>query len=116
MQTESMPEIPTPEDAWQFVVDTLRDATLELIDLTSEEREALATNFWNSHTSILEKYENIQPGISEQVFLLFEQSGDEKRQANQEYFEEVILPKIKKRAFLNGMIGRQVLPPLTTEG
>ena len=108
MKPELTPEVPKAIDPWQFVVDTLRDATIQLIDLTNEEIEALTTNFWNSHTALLEKYEQIQPGISERVFLVFEQLGNQKQREVQEHFEKVILPKTKRRAFINGMLGHQV--------
>ena len=108
MKSELTPEAPKPIDPWQFVVDTFRDATIQSIDLTNEEIEALTANFWKSHIALLEKYEQIKPGISEQIFLMFEQLGNQKQREVQEHFEKVILPKTKRRAFIDGMLGHQV--------
>jgi len=104
MKSELMPEIPTTSDSWQFVVDS-----------TDEEREALMVDFWNSHLRLLEKYEKIQPGISEKVFLLFEKSAHESNQVLQEHFEKVTLPKLKRRAFIDGVLGRRVMLPWKIE-
>jgi hypothetical protein len=111
MKNELMPGVQSVNEAWQVVIDNLRSATMQLIDLTDTEKAALQDTFWHSHPAIMEKYEIINPGITEQVFLSSEELCNTKLQADQDYFDKVTLPKVKRRAFISGLLGRQIVFP-----
>lgn len=92
--------------SWQAVTDSMKTATLELVpDLTSEELAFLEKNFWHHHVRIMEKREVFDPGITERVFNRAEEITFARRQAEQEHFDKVTLPKIKRSALLRGIFG-----------
>lgn len=100
------------EETWRILADHLLGATLELIEVNDEEKMLLQESFWSVHPQLLAREEKVRPGISEQVFIRFEQIATEYRKFEMIQFEEETLPAVKrearKSAFLREMIG---LPP-----
>lgn len=113
------PNTPSPEEqlrqigeanerAWAGVVSALQQATFEYIEVSDEERQLLNENFWAVHSAVLERAELFQPGVARAIFDRAELIGQERRQHEMDVFENETLPKIKRSAFLRGLIG---LPP-----
>jgi hypothetical protein len=97
--------------SWEGVVSSLKTATLELIpDLSAEELQGLEDSFWKTHVALLEKAEQTIPGISAQIFDRAEEITAARRRAEQQFFEATTLPNTKRRAFIDGLMGRPFRP------
>lgn len=102
MNREQIPSFAeSHEHVTQLVTGNFKKAIEAHIDLTAEERQALDQNFWPAFRYVLDKYEEIEPGITEKIFL----AAEAQQARNQEHFDNVTLPRAKRRAFLRGLFG-----------
>lgn len=110
------PQVPSPleqlkqisddaEAGWGKLIEVLKQATLELVEVTDEEKKLLDESFWSAHVSILERAEVFHPGITQAVFTRFEELGEARQKADEEEFQNVTLPRVKRRAHIRGLLG-----------
>ena len=78
------------------VVEPLKQATLELVEVDDDVRQQLENNFWPTH---LEIFKALTPDIQEQVMTRFEEIARESRDKLE---KEAVTPKTLIRGFLKG--------------
>ncbi|HRN90337.1 MAG TPA: hypothetical protein PK265_00050 [Candidatus Saccharibacteria bacterium] len=96
----------TVENDWSKVVESIRGACLELIEVDELVIERLGTNFWPSFTELMERESIYNPDILKDVLSRSEEISTARRQAEMEYFETVLLPKLKRRRFWRSLLGQ----------
>lgn len=94
------------EQSWEKVVDALRTALIECVEVLSDEELLLLNeSFWPASVEILSRHEVYTPGITENVMIRFEEIANERREAEQREFKKGTFPRVKRRAILRNIIG-----------
>ena len=94
------------KESWQHVVDVLKEATYEhLPDMSDEDRLMLEESFWSAHPEILKRAESYEPGVAKKIILRFEVLSQQRRDAEMQELENVMLPRVRGRNFLRAIMG-----------
>lgn len=95
---------PCAEGDWQQTAEDLRQAIIMISGLDEKAVPLVGETFWADSSHLMKQLDEQTPGIAEQVIAQTEALAASRQQTEIRRFEEVDLPRTKRKAFLRGFL------------